>query len=136
MAISPSADTVEQAAPEAKIIDEAQEKAGVKFNEDFIATEVIVELQERSQRNGLREYVRDVGDLFSKWKILELGASMVKLGKFIGPSAMISVAYIDPDNYQTAISSGAGFQYKLLFMILISNLIAIYLQVSPSHSEF
>ncbi|ROW06455.1 hypothetical protein VMCG_04462 [Cytospora schulzeri] len=45
---------------------------------------------------------------------------------FLGPGAVISVAYVDPDNYQTAVSSGASFE--LLFMILVSNLIAIYLQ--------
>lgn len=49
---------------------------------------------------------------------------------FLGPGAIISVAYIDPDNYQTNIASGASFQYKLLFMVLLSNLIAIYIQVS------
>lgn len=48
---------------------------------------------------------------------------------FLGPGAIISVAYVDPDNYQTAISSGASFQYKLLFMVLVSNIIAVYLQV-------
>jgi hypothetical protein len=61
-----------------------------------------------------------------------IGSAMGKLWgffKFLGPGAIISVAYVDPDNYQTAISSGASFQYKLLFMILVSNLIAIYLQV-------
>jgi len=52
-----------------------------------------------------------------------------KLFSFLGPGAVISVAYVDPDNYQTAISAGASFEYKLLFMILVSNLIAIYLQV-------
>lgn len=29
---------------------------------------------------------------------------------FFGPGAVISVAYIDPDNYQTAVSSGASFE--------------------------
>jgi hypothetical protein len=48
---------------------------------------------------------------------------------FMGPGALISVAYIDPDNYQTQIQSGQDFEYKLLFMILVSNVIAIYLQV-------
>jgi metal iron transporter len=52
-----------------------------------------------------------------------------KFFKFLGPGAVISVAYIDPDNYQTAISAGASFQYKLLFMVLVSNLVAIYFQV-------
>ncbi|KAK4242159.1 natural resistance-associated macrophage protein-domain-containing protein [Achaetomium macrosporum] len=48
--------------------------------------------------------------------------------KLLGPGAIISVAYVDPDNYQTAIASGASFQYKLLFMVLVSNAIAIYIQ--------
>jgi metal iron transporter len=54
---------------------------------------------------------------------------LVKFGKFTGPGAIISVAYVDPDNFQTAVSSGVEFEYKLLFMVLVSNLIAIYLQV-------
>ncbi len=49
--------------------------------------------------------------------------------KFMGPGAVISVAYIDPDNFQTNIAAGASFQYKQLFMLLISVLIAVYLQV-------
>ena len=58
------------------------------------------------------------------------GSVMWKLAKFYGPGAIVSVAYIDPDNYQTAIAAGALFQFKLLFMILLANIIAIYLQVS------
>jgi metal iron transporter len=56
-------------------------------------------------------------------------AKFLRFFTFLGPGAIISVAYIDPDNYQTAISSGGSFQYKLLFMVLVSNIIAIYLQV-------
>lgn len=56
-------------------------------------------------------------------------AKFLRFLTFLGPGAIISVAYIDPDNYQVAISSGGSFQYKLLFMVLVSNIIAIYLQV-------
>jgi len=56
-------------------------------------------------------------------------AKFLRFFTFLGPGAIISVAYIDPDNYQVAISSGGSFQYKLLFMVLVSNIIAIYLQV-------
>ncbi|KAI9768678.1 MAG: hypothetical protein M1839_003986 [Geoglossum umbratile] len=56
------------------------------------------------------------------------GAAIVKFGKFLGPGAMISVAYIDPDNFQTDVSSGVAFEFKLLFMVLVSNMIAIFLQ--------
>ena len=81
-----------------------------------------VEVTEVPRRNGLRlEPYRS--------SLVKGGAVLFKFGKFIGPGALISVAYIDPDNYQTAISAGALFGYKLLFIVLVSNLIAIYLQV-------
>ncbi|KAF5134470.1 Manganese transporter SMF1 [Metarhizium anisopliae] len=49
-------------------------------------------------------------------------------GTFVGPGFMISVAYIDPGNYATDIAAGASYQYKLLFIVLLSNLFAILLQ--------
>ncbi|KHO01762.1 transporter protein smf2 [Metarhizium album ARSEF 1941] len=49
-------------------------------------------------------------------------------GKFVGPGFMISVAYIDPGNYATDIAAGASYQYKFLFIVLLSNLFAILLQ--------
>jgi hypothetical protein len=86
---------------------------------------IITELPESQPKSQ-----RSIRDFFSVRTILQCGAILVKFGKFTGPGSIISVAYIDPDNFQTAISSGAQFQFKLLFMILVSNLIAIYLQVS------
>ena len=41
---------------------------------------------------------------------------------------MISVAYIDPGNYSTDVSAGAATKYKLLFIVLMSNVFAIVLQ--------
>ncbi|ODV96205.1 hypothetical protein PACTADRAFT_56991 [Pachysolen tannophilus NRRL Y-2460] len=41
---------------------------------------------------------------------------------------MISVAYMDPGNYSTDISGGASNKFSLLFVILLSNIIAIFLQ--------
>ena len=51
-----------------------------------------------------------------------------KFCKFIGPGFMISVAYIDPGNYSTDVSAGAATKYKLLFIVLMSNVFAIVLQ--------
>jgi len=42
--------------------------------------------------------------------------------------AQISVAYIDPGNYSTDVAAGATFKYKLLFIVLMSNVFAIFLQ--------
>lgn len=41
---------------------------------------------------------------------------------------MISVAYIDPGNYSTDVAAGATFRFRLLFIVLMSNLFAIFLQ--------
>lgn len=49
-------------------------------------------------------------------------------GKFIGPGFMISVAYMDPGNYSTDVSAGANFRFDLLFVVFLSNCIAVYLQ--------
>ncbi len=53
---------------------------------------------------------------------------IVTLGKFVGPGFLVAVAYIDPGNYSTGISAGAWFRFRLLFIILLSNLFAILLQ--------
>jgi len=57
-----------------------------------------------------------------------VGSVFVKYGKFVGPGFMISVAYIDPGNYATAVAAGATYRFRLLFMVLASNIIAIFLQ--------
>lgn len=48
--------------------------------------------------------------------------------KFIGPGFLISVAYIDPGNYATDVEAGADTRFALLFIIFLSNLIAILFQ--------
>lgn len=52
----------------------------------------------------------------------------VKFAKFIGPGFIIAVAYIDPGNYATDAAAGATYRFKLLFMVLLSNFFAIFLQ--------
>ncbi|KAF8866872.1 natural resistance-associated macrophage protein [Acephala macrosclerotiorum] len=54
--------------------------------------------------------------------------AMITYGKFVGPGFMISVAYIDPGNYSTDVVAGATYRFKLLFIVLMSNLFAIVLQ--------
>lgn len=49
--------------------------------------------------------------------------------KFIGPAFVVSVAYIDPGNFATNISGGSKFNYSLIWVILWSNLMAIFLQI-------
>jgi metal iron transporter len=51
-----------------------------------------------------------------------------KFTKFIGPGFMVAVAYIDPGNYSTDVAAGANTGFKLLFIVLMSNLFAAVLQ--------
>lgn len=48
--------------------------------------------------------------------------------KYLGPAFVISVAYIDPGNFGTNICGGSKFNYALIWVILWSNLMAIFLQ--------
>ncbi|MCL1632675.1 Nramp family divalent metal transporter [Sporolactobacillus sp. CPB3-1] len=47
---------------------------------------------------------------------------------FIGPAFIAAVAYIDPGNYATNIQAGSQFGYLLLWVVVISNLMAILIQ--------
>lgn len=52
-----------------------------------------------------------------------------QLLRFLGPAFIVSVAYIDPGNFATNISGGSIFNYNLVWVILWSNLMAIFLQI-------
>jgi len=52
-----------------------------------------------------------------------------RLFAFSGPAYLVSVGYMDPGNWATDIEGGSRFHYDLLWVILVSNLLAILLQV-------
>jgi manganese transport protein len=47
---------------------------------------------------------------------------------FLGPAYLISVGYMDPGNWATDIAAGSQFGYSLLWVLLMSNLMALLLQ--------
>jgi manganese transport protein len=48
---------------------------------------------------------------------------------FAGPGYLVSVGYMDPGNWATDLAGGAKFGYALIWVILLSNLMAIVLQI-------
>lgn len=50
----------------------------------------------------------------------------------LGPGFLVSVGYMDPGNWGTNLAAGAGFGYELLWVILVSNVIAIFLQIASA----
>lgn len=55
----------------------------------------------------------------SKWK---------KIFAFFGPAYLVSVGYMDPGNWATDIAGGSQFGYTLIWVLLMSNIMALLLQ--------
>lgn len=51
-----------------------------------------------------------------------------KLFSFLGPAYLISVGYMDPGNWATDIAAGSQYGYSLIWILLMSNIIAVLLQ--------
>jgi manganese transport protein len=51
-----------------------------------------------------------------------------KIWAFIGPAYLISVGYMDPGNWATDLQAGSQFGYRLIWILVLSNLIALLLQ--------
>ncbi len=78
------------------------------------------------------------GNLVMKGKSLEevhesipapsKGSVWRKILAFFGPAYLISVGYMDPGNWATDIAGGSQFGYSLLWVLLMSNIMALLLQ--------
>ena len=51
-----------------------------------------------------------------------------KILAFFGPAYLVSVGYMDPGNWATDLAGGSQFGYSLLWVLLMSNLMALLLQ--------
>jgi len=51
-----------------------------------------------------------------------------KLLAFAGPGFLVAVGYMDPGNWATDLAGGSKYNYTLLSVILLSNLMAVLLQ--------
>ncbi len=51
-----------------------------------------------------------------------------KIFSFLGPAYLISVGYMDPGNWATDLQGGSNFGYSLIWVLLMSNLMALLLQ--------
>ncbi len=47
---------------------------------------------------------------------------------FFGPAYLVSVGYMDPGNWATDLAGGSQFGYKLIWVLLMSNMMALLLQ--------
>ena len=71
-------------------------------------------------------------EIFSSVPIPSPGSWYRKLFAFAGPAYLVSVGYMDPGNWATDIEGGARFGYQLIWVLLVSNWMAILLQTLAS----
>src|ERR1700752_3534784 len=77
-----------------------------------------------------------VGNTIQRKSLSEVNASIdATTGKgwrkalaFMGPAYLVSVGYMDPGNWATDLAGGSKFGYSLIWVLLMSNLMAILLQ--------
>jgi manganese transport protein len=67
-------------------------------------------------------------DVFSSVRLTHSRVFWRRVLGFIGPGFLISVGYMDPGNWATDLAGGSRYGYTLLFVIMLSNLMAILLQ--------
>ena len=56
------------------------------------------------------------------------GGFFAKLLAFAGPGFLVAVGYMDPGNWATDLAGGSRYNYTLLSVIMVSNLMAVLLQ--------
>jgi manganese transport protein len=88
---------------------------------------VVPEKGWRFQRTG-----PSLPEVYRSIKIPKVGRNwwglLRKLLAFSGPGYLIAVGYMDPGNWATDLAGGSQFYYTLLSVVIISSLMAIFLQ--------
>jgi len=69
-----------------------------------------------------------LSEVFGTIRTLPKGPTWRKLLAFLGPGYLVAVGYMDPGNWATSLAGGSKFGYALLFIALLSNIMAIILQ--------
>jgi manganese transport protein len=71
---------------------------------------------------------KSLGEVHSSIDTTKSTGGWKKFLAFMGPAYLVSVGYMDPGNWATDIAGGSQFGYKLIWVLLMSNLIALLLQ--------
>jgi manganese transport protein len=69
-----------------------------------------------------------LGEVHSTVDTISQATGWKKFLAFTGPAYLVSVGYMDPGNWATDIAGGSQFGYTLIWVLLMSNLIALLLQ--------
>jgi manganese transport protein len=74
------------------------------------------------------EELRSLSEVHRSVPVPAGGTWLRRLFAFAGPAYLVSVGYMDPGNWATDLAGGARFGYQLIWVLLMSNLMAVLLQ--------
>jgi len=69
-----------------------------------------------------------LSEVHSSVAVPESRGFLRRLFAFAGPAYLVSVGYMDPGNWATDIAAGSRYGYALIWVLLMSNLMAVLLQ--------
>jgi manganese transport protein len=70
-----------------------------------------------------------LADVFRSIRLRPTNTPLGRLAAFIGPGYLVATGYMDPGNWATALAGGSKFGYTLLFVCVLSSIMAILLQI-------
>ncbi len=71
---------------------------------------------------------RSLSEIHSTVNVNHTSSFVKRLFYFTGPAFMVSVGYMDPGNWATDLAGGSQFGYRLIWIILLANIMAILFQ--------
>ncbi|TDS12258.1 Nramp family divalent metal transporter [Sphingobacterium paludis] len=74
------------------------------------------------------QHTKSLDDVHGSVEVHQGKSKFKRLLSFFGPAYLISVGYMDPGNWATDLAGGSQFGYALLWVLLMSNLMALLLQ--------
>jgi manganese transport protein len=77
---------------------------------------------------GADHELRSLSEVHRTVAIPATGNWLRRLFAFAGPAYLVSVGYMDPGNWATDLAGGARFGYQLIWVLVMSNLMAVLLQ--------
>jgi manganese transport protein len=67
-------------------------------------------------------------DVYASLPVPRTAGFLRKMLAFAGPGFLVAVGYMDPGNWATDLTAGSKYNYSLLSVVMLSNLMAILLQ--------
>lgn len=80
--------------------------------------------------NGISQTVRSLEGLHGTVPVPPVKSGFWRQYRaFVGPALLVSVGYMDPGNWGTDLQAGASYRYGLLWVVALSSLMAIVMQI-------